>query len=224
MLGEYDETLVVDWGLAKPISAGRCRRRPGEERLMPISGSGYGTPTVGVVGTLCLHEPRAGTGAVGPGRPGERHLQPGGNPLRDSARASAVSGEDPRRSLPARRAVPVPKPRELRSQVPRGIEAICLKAMAATPEGRYATALDLASDVRRWLADEPVSAYREPLPAREHGVGSRAQATGLGGMVLLVSAVVGLAINDRIVRHEARSSRSAHDRALPRKVCAVEAE
>jgi tetratricopeptide (TPR) repeat protein len=38
--------------------------------------------------------------------------------------------------------------------------------MALTPEGRYATALALASDVRRWLADEPVSAYPEPLPAR----------------------------------------------------------
>jgi hypothetical protein len=34
------------------------------------------------------------------------------------------------------------------------------------PRGRYATARQLADDVRRWLADEPVSAYRDPLPTR----------------------------------------------------------
>ena len=38
--------------------------------------------------------------------------------------------------------------------------------MARRPEDRYATALDLAADVRRWLADEPVSAYREPCTVR----------------------------------------------------------
>ncbi len=50
--------------------------------------------------------------------------------------------------------------------MPRALEAICLKAMARRPEDRYATALELAADVRRWLADEPVSAYAEPLDVR----------------------------------------------------------
>src|SRR5262249_21695161 len=38
---------------------------------------------------------------------------------------------------------------------------ICCKAMALHPKARYAMALDLAADVERWLADEPVQAYRE---------------------------------------------------------------
>jgi hypothetical protein len=34
------------------------------------------------------------------------------------------------------------------------------------PEDRYATALELAEDVERWQADEPVTAWREPWPVR----------------------------------------------------------
>src|SRR5205814_4214646 len=30
----------------------------------------------------------------------------------------------------------------------------------------YATALELSADVERWLSDEPVSCYPDPLPAR----------------------------------------------------------
>ena len=52
--------------------------------------------------------------------------------------------------------------------VPRPLDAICRKAMALRPDDRYASALDLAADVERWLADEPVSAEREPL---ENGCG-----------------------------------------------------
>jgi tetratricopeptide (TPR) repeat protein len=59
-----------------------------------------------------------------------------------------------------------PAPREVKPSVPQALEAICLKAMANRPEDRYATALVLAADVNRWLADEPVSAYAEPLAVR----------------------------------------------------------
>jgi eukaryotic-like serine/threonine-protein kinase len=38
--------------------------------------------------------------------------------------------------------------------------------MAHAPVGRYRTAAELADDVSRWQAGEPVSAYREPWPQR----------------------------------------------------------
>ena len=38
--------------------------------------------------------------------------------------------------------------------------------MALQPEDRYLTARALAGDLEAWLADEPVSAYREPWTAR----------------------------------------------------------
>lgn len=46
--------------------------------------------------------------------------------------------------------------------VPEAIHAICRKAIARRKARRYASALDLADDVRRFLADEPVRACPEP--------------------------------------------------------------
>ena len=53
-------------------------------------------------------------------------------------------------------------PRAVNAGVPAALEAICRKAMALQPEDRYASPLELAEDVEHWLADEPVTAYREP--------------------------------------------------------------
>jgi WD40 repeat protein len=52
---------------------------------------------------------------------------------------------------------PVP-PRELRPDLPRDLEAICLKAMARTTTERYRTAIDLADDLRRFLDGRPTVA------------------------------------------------------------------
>ncbi|MFO0909070.1 MAG: protein kinase [Isosphaeraceae bacterium] len=49
-------------------------------------------------------------------------------------------------------------PRALNDAVPRELETVCLKAMSREPARRYATASDLASDLRRWSAGEPVVA------------------------------------------------------------------
>jgi serine/threonine protein kinase len=56
-----------------------------------------------------------------------------------------------------------PPPSKVKRTVSRGLEAICRKAMALRPEDRYAGAGDLAGDISRWLADERVTAWREPL-------------------------------------------------------------
>ena len=61
MLGKYDETLVVDWGLAKPFEPDKASGAGGEEPLTPSSAdSSSDTPTVGVVGTLAYMSPEQG--------------------------------------------------------------------------------------------------------------------------------------------------------------------
>ncbi len=53
-------------------------------------------------------------------------------------------------------------PRQIDPSIDRALEAVCLKAMALRPEDRYTSPRLLAEDIERWMADEPVSACREP--------------------------------------------------------------
>ena len=62
---------------------------------------------------------------------------------------------------------PIP-PRRLNPAVPRDLETIVLKAMAKEPERRYATARELADDLRRFLEDRPIRA-RRPGPLERLG-------------------------------------------------------
>ena len=45
--------------------------------------------------------------------------------------------------------------------VPAGLDAICRKALAPSTNDRYSNALQLASDLENWMADEPVEAMEE---------------------------------------------------------------
>src|SRR5262249_867186 len=86
-----------------------------------------------------------------------------------------------------------PPPRAVRPGIPQGREATRLKAMALRREARYPSARALADEIEHWLADEPVSVYREPLTVRltRWGRRHRTLASSLG--VLLITTVVGLA-------------------------------
>ncbi len=57
-------------------------------------------------------------------------------------------------------------PRSLRPDIPRDLEAICLKAMARNTVERYRTAIDLADDLRRFLDGLPTIARPLAWPAR----------------------------------------------------------
>ena len=53
-----------------------------------------------------------------------------------------------------------PSPRRFDRAIPRDLESICLKTIAKEPQERYASAGELALDLRQYLEGEPVRARR----------------------------------------------------------------
>jgi tetratricopeptide (TPR) repeat protein len=75
----------------------------------------------------------------------------------------AYSGND-RQELLRQIGFEEPRPlRKINKAIPAELETIVLKAMEKSPADRYATAQELADDLRNWLEDRPIRARRPSL-------------------------------------------------------------
>jgi tetratricopeptide (TPR) repeat protein len=105
-----------------------------------------------------------------------------------------------------------PPPRTVNRGVPPALEAICRKAMAAKSGDRYRSALELANDLERWLADEPVAAFPESLTARAaRQVGRRRGPTAVLAVVAFLAVVTlgGWLLASQYQRHVVTAERDA---------------
>ena len=97
------------------------------------------------------------------------------------------------------------------------IEAVCLKALSKRPEDRYQTALELAAEVRRYLADEPVEAFPEPFSKRLARWTKRHRTAVAAAAVLGATGLVALSTGYVLVsreRDEATAQRGLARRAV----------
>jgi serine/threonine protein kinase len=94
---------------------------------------------------------------------------------------------------------PPQRPRSIAAGTPAALEAVCLKALEKKSSDRYASANDLAADVQRWLADEPVLAYREPLTVRVGRFARRNRTLVTASAVALVVTTVIFAVSALIL-------------------------
>ncbi|HEV3136304.1 MAG TPA: protein kinase, partial [Pirellulales bacterium] len=115
-------------------------------------------------------------------------------------------------------------PHVLRADVPRDLTAICLKCLEKSPEGRYATAAQLAGDLRRFLSGQPTLA--RPLSPIQRLVrwSRRRPARAALAAVSLVAVLTTVALTSFYVRRlevanlEAETSRAeAHASAVETK-------
>ncbi|RUL89313.1 WD40 repeat domain-containing serine/threonine protein kinase [Tautonia sociabilis] len=224
MLGAFGETLVVDWGLAKPWRdrsrlltpdpADRDRRPPSKDHpTLTAVGSALGTP-----GFMSPEQASGRSGVVGP----RSDVYSLGATLFTILTGTPPPGasDAPAGTSPAGVGGP-PLPRDWTPDVPRKLEAICQKAMAQAPADRYESAEAMARDLRRWLDDEPVSALPESWAdriargARRHRPAVLASVTALV-LVALVSVLSAVAIGRSLRETRLLSARLALDGAIDR--------
>jgi eukaryotic-like serine/threonine-protein kinase len=227
MVGPYGETLVVDWGLARASALATAGTSPaGAERPLRVlsaadgssetlPGSVLGTPGYmspeQAAGELDRLGPRSDVYSLGAtlyclltGRPPFSELDPG-----DVLRA--VRGGE---FVPAR---------QVDRAIDPALEAVCHKAMALNPEDRYPSPRALAEDVERWMADEPVTAHREPLAARARRGMRRHRTAVTAAVVAALVAVVGFAATAVVHARANVELRAANERETARFRLAMEA-
>jgi tetratricopeptide (TPR) repeat protein len=81
--------------------------------------------------------------------------------------------------------------------------------MALKPEDRYASVADLAADVERWLADEQVTAYRQPAGQRLCRWARKHQARVAGAAAAAVVGTLALAVGLVLVTGQNRALAAA---------------
>jgi serine/threonine-protein kinase len=219
MLGPYGETLVIDWGLAK--STGRADGAAGQSEgpLQPASASGSAPTVMGTaVGTPQYMSPEQAAGQL------DRF-----GPATDVYSLGAIlycllTGKAPFAKGEAGETLRLvqrgdfPSPRQVNRMVPRALDAICRKAMALRPEDRYPTSLKLAKEVERWLAYEPVQAYREPWmlrlnrwPRRYNTLAKAVPLLAFAFVSALGLLIGGILSSRKILQHEIDIAREIRD-------------
>ena len=175
MLGPYGETLVVDWGLAKPLGSvpdstsglRRSETKPiAKQWEHPVSKSNSSETQVGqVIGTIVYAPPEQLTGQISEidhrsdiyslgvilfelliGEPPIKSMEPGISLA--NFMAAVIQGR-------------VPTPRQCSTSIPKPLDAICRKAMSSGRLNRYQSVDDFRFDLERWMDGLAVSVHPE---------------------------------------------------------------
>jgi WD40 repeat protein len=111
-----------------------------------------------------------------------------------------------------------PSPRQLDATIPRDLATITLKCLEKEPAKRYQTAAELADDLRRYLAGEPIKAREVGRAERVWRWAKRhpelASLSALLFLTLLTAAIVAplVAVRQTQLRHEAEFLRDESER------------
>jgi serine/threonine-protein kinase len=216
MVGDYGETLVVDWGLAKVIGSPGTEDDPvaGSAPLQattsyPAADDGSQETARGeIMGTPAFMSPEQAAGDLD-AVTANSDIYSLGATLYVLLTGQAPFDGSLDEMLSAVRAGKFPRPRERNPAASRALEAICLKAMSPRPADRYRSAADLADDMEAYLADEQVTAWIEPLTVRLIRWTRKHRTLVATSLVVLLAAAVALSGGIVLTNAKNRQIRSA---------------
>jgi len=220
MLGGFGEVVLLDWGLAKALGEpeqkdDEANQDQPDKSSLSLSAAGRSELTRDgqAIGTPAYMAPEQARG--------ERETI---DTRTDIYGLGAIlfrilTGQRPHRGRKTEEILanitegPTPEPRLADPNISPALNAICLKAMDKAQVDRYQTAAELADDVQRWLADEPVSVYPDPWAeraarwCRKHRAFTRAAAATLIAVSLVAS--IAAVLVDQARRAEAAAKDEA---------------
>ena len=186
MIGPFGEVLVMDWGVAKVLADADGASFAPPTTSPPASSTAAGT----IVGTLAYMAPEQAEGSNDRvGTAADIYALGAILNFLLTGRAPFDAAAAERRAQGEAWLAPAP-PRRIDPDVPRPLEAIVLRAMAAEPRERYAAASDVAADVARFLDGEGVLAHREGPLERAGRFFSRYRAPILLMLAYLVARTI----------------------------------
>ncbi|WP_224240268.1 serine/threonine-protein kinase [Hyalangium gracile] len=214
LVGAFGETVVIDWGLAKDLA----KESTGEASLPPTpAGADPSLTQLGmVVGTPAYMPPEQAAG-----RPVDEradvyalgailyHLLAGTRPYDSGSSAQVIDQvvRGPPLSLSSRQ-----------KGIPADLLAIVAKAMARDPADRYATARELAEDLRRFQTGQIVGAHAYSLGERFWRFVRRYRAAvAVTAVALLILATVGTVGVLRVMAERDRAERKQEEAELARR-------
>jgi serine/threonine protein kinase len=192
--GEYGETFLVDWGLAKLVGPSNPDVDD-QDASAQVDDCGAAVTCPGSIsGTPEYMSPEQAGGDAEKVGPASDVYSLGGTlytlltgrpPIEDEKSVSAI--------LQKVKAGRFPPPQVVRDNVPGALQAVCLKAMELEPQRRYPSARALAEDIEAWMVDEPISAWREPFSVRTRRWMRRHRTLVVSTVAVLACTLAGLA-------------------------------
>jgi eukaryotic-like serine/threonine-protein kinase len=206
MIGDFGETLIVDWGLAKRTDA----KSPAivdsipsrEQGSVDVLDTQYGT----VVGTPGYMSPEQASGSTSQISTKSDIYSLGVilvQLLTNTLPTSYTDGSNPRR-LENHFSV------RLSRNGSAAIHAICAKALETEPEKRYARAELLAADIEAWMIGEPVSVRAESWFERTFRWGKNHPGLIGSGLASLVVGMIALSVLLGVLASKNESLREAN--------------
>ena len=198
--------LLTTDGTLKISDFGLARRLDGEAGVT-ISGTRVGTPS------YMAPEQSLGSESVGP--PADVYslgailyeMLTGRPPFHGESAAETE------RQLQTQEPVP---PSKLNARVPRDLETICLMCLRKDPQRRFASAAELAEDLRRFQRNEPISARQTGALERaakwvgRHPAVATASASGLLMAAVAIVAIIWFvsqrSTNNRLIEEQLRDA------------------